>query len=450
MHHDPVHIFIHPFVSAPTPLRGLYSRLFCYLLLPHSLSSTLSLSSFLIPDAIMKVLGVVLMCAYFAGSMLLAIIALNSQQATRPALLIGIIGCACLSFRQITDVQFGLWGSQVFAMFIIIYVSHISCVLCYEKYVLPPKPGVSFQWFRAYRMLFNPRWLGTDRQSPHISGTVTRAPSLDTGSKYYREEYARDPAKRFKTMWRSPWAIFLRNRLLSFAGILILEKLYSAVYYDVAPRHGIQLGITDFLPTKESYFRRLGDVTLRETAIRAWLVMVFLFSSICVYVSIHDVLAFVFVATGFDNPTDWPPLFGDIREATSIRNFWGKFWHRLVYRSYTSYGIWISKNILCLPKSSLIGKIFINFFVYTLSGCVHMLAIRQLGYTCGSWGEVTFYLYTFLGVMVEITASAAFYRVTRGYQLNRTVSKVIGYTWVFMYLFTILPKSEYPKVFCNS
>ena len=79
-----------------------------------------------------------------------------------------------------------------------------------------------------------------------------------------------------------------------------------------------------------------------------------------------------------------------------------------------------------------------------------MLAIRQLGYTCGSWGEVTFYLYTFLGVMVEMTASAAFYRVTRGYQLNRTVSKVIGYTWVFMYLFTILPKSEYPKVFCNS
>jgi hypothetical protein len=241
------------------------------------------------------------MCAYFAGSMLLAIIALNSRQAARPVLLVGVVGCACLSFRQITDGQFGLWGCQVFAMFIIIYVSHISCVLCYEKYVLPPKPGVSFDWVGAYKMLFNARWLGTDRQSPYINVAVTRAPSLDIDSEQRREEYARDPAKRFRTMWRSPRADF-RNRLLSFAGTLILEKIYSSVYHDVAPRYGIQLSITDFLPTKESYFRRLGDVTLRETAIRIWLVSLFLFSTICLYVTIHDALAFIFVATGFDDP----------------------------------------------------------------------------------------------------------------------------------------------------
>jgi hypothetical protein len=47
----------------------------------------------------MKFLSNVLMYAYFAGSMLLAIIALNSRQVRRPALLAGIVGCTWLSFR---------------------------------------------------------------------------------------------------------------------------------------------------------------------------------------------------------------------------------------------------------------------------------------------------------------------------------------------------------------
>ena len=192
-----------------------------------------------------------------------------------------------------------------------------------------------------------------------------------------------------------------------------------------------------------------GEVTLRETAVRVWLVTFFLFYSVCLYTTIHDALAFVFVASGFDNPEDWPPLFGDIRDATSIRNFWGKFWHRLVYRSYTSYGIWISKNILHLPKSSLIGKLFINFFVFTMSGCVHVLAIRQLGYTCGAWEEITFYIYNFLGILVEMAAITAFSWITRGYKLNSTVSNMLGYTWVFIFLFTVVPKNEFPKVFCE-
>ena len=383
----------------------------------------------------MELINFVSMCAYFSCSMLLAIIALNSRQSYRPVLLVGIISCAYRSFRQITDGQIGIWGCEVFAMFIIIYISHISHVLCYEKYVLPRKPNVTFDWVGGYKMLFNARWLGTHRQAPYINVAVKREP--------------RDSSKVWGTGLRSPRAIFLRNRLLSLASTLIFEKIQSYVYLDLAPRYGLQIGITDFLPTKESYFRRLGEVTLRETAVRVWLVTFFLFYSVCLYTTIHDALAFVFVASGFDNPEDWPPLFGDIRDATSIRNFWGKFWHRLVYRSYTSYGIWISKNILHLPKSSLIGKLFINFFVFTMSGCVHVLAIRQLGYTCGAWEEITFYIYNFLGILVEMAAITAFSRITRGYKLNSTVSKMLGYTWVFIFLFTVVPKNEFPKVFCE-
>lgn len=388
------------------------------------------------------------MCTYFAGSMLLGIVALNSRQAYRPVLLAGLIACAVLSFRQISDASFGVWGCEIFAMFIIIYISHISCVLCLEKYVLPKKPGVTFDWVGGYKMLFNARWLGTNRQAPDIKVPVKREITSDTESEQRQEEYAKDPSKKFRTMFRSPRAVFLRNRGLSFVGTLIVERMYSTTYLVLAPKYGAQMEVMDFLPTKETYFRRLGEVTLRETVIRVWIVTFFLFYSLCLYNTIHDALAIIFVGTKFDNPEDWPSLFGDIRDATSIRNFWGKFWHRLVYRSYTSYGIWISKNILRLPKSSLIGKIFINFFVFAMSGCVHALAILQLGYTCGAWEEIRFYIFNFFGVLVEMAAVAAFSKITRGYKLNSTVSNTIGYSWVFMFLFTVLPKSQYPKVFC--
>jgi type IV secretory pathway protease TraF len=80
---------------------------------------------------------------------------------------------------------------------------------------------------------------------------------------------------------------------------------------------------------------------------------------------------------------------------------------------------------------------------------VHALAIKQLGYTCGAWEELRFYVFNFLAILVETAAVAAFSKITRGYKVNDTVSKAIGYTWVFMFLFTVLPKNQYPKIFCS-
>lgn len=396
----------------------------------------------------MELINFMLMGAYFAGSMLLGIVALNSPQAYRPVLLAALIACAVLSFRQISDASFGVWGCEIFAMFIIIYISHISCVLCIEKYVLPKKPGVEFDWVGGYKMLFNARWLGTSRQAPDVKGAPKRDPISDIESEQRLEEYAADPSKKFRNMLRSPRAVFIRDRVISLIVTLIAEKIFSYSYLDLAPKYGIEMDLMDFLPTKESYFRRITEVTLRETIVRTWIVAFFLFYSICLYNTIHDGLAIIFVGTKFDDPEDWPALFGDIRDATSIRNFWGKFWHRLVYRSYTSYGIWITKNIFRLPKSSFIGKLFINLFVFTMSGGVHALTIRQLGYTCGDWQEIRFYVLNFFGILMEMAAMAAWNKITKGYRLNSTVSKTIGYTWVFMFLFTVLPKSQYPKVFC--
>ena len=39
-----------------------------------------------------------------------------------------------------------------------------------------------------------------------------------------------------------------------------------------------------------------------------------------------------------DRPEEWPPLFGSISEAYTLRRFWGVFWHKLdlgIFKMYT-------------------------------------------------------------------------------------------------------------------
>jgi uncharacterized membrane protein YhaH (DUF805 family) len=264
------------------------------------------------------------------------------------------------------------------------YISHVTHVLCVENYILPRKPGTSVDWAGGFRMLFNARWIGTHRQAPGI-----KQDTMET-------------LKTPKSLFSLPRATFLRNRAFTVISTLLAEKLYSYCYMTLPSNYDAQLDVADFLPTKELYFRRLHEITVRETVIRTWIVTFFLFHSIGLFNAIHSILAIIFVGIGLDKPEDWPPLFGDIRDATSISNFWSKFSHKLVYRSFTSYGIKVSKHVLRLPRSSFVGKLVITFIVFALSGVVHAVALNQLGYSCGAREETRFMSLTSSGFWLKL------------------------------------------------
>jgi hypothetical protein len=40
----------------------------------------------------------------------------------------------------------------------------------------------------------------------------------------------------------------------------------------------------------------------------------------------------VAVALNLSQPEDWPPYFGNVREVTTVRHFWGTFWHQTLRR----------------------------------------------------------------------------------------------------------------------
>ncbi|ORY69041.1 membrane bound O-acyl transferase family-domain-containing protein, partial [Pseudomassariella vexata] len=52
----------------------------------------------------------------------------------------------------------------------------------------------------------------------------------------------------------------------------------------------------------------------------------------------HNLSAIFFVfVLQWDQPAEWPALFGSLAEAYSLRRFWGVFWHRLHVKPFEAY-----------------------------------------------------------------------------------------------------------------
>jgi len=364
----------------------------------------------------------------FVSSVLLALVALNSSQRARPFLLIPIVLLGAYSFTGVNDVARSLEQANLFGMFILIYLSHIGCALMVEKHTLPTKG-----WRSAYKMVFNGRWIGTARQAPDVHPReVSSSESLF--SKHLFGSWLKDHRTRF-----------LIDRATSALTIYLIDYAYNHTVVAAHPTWYQPLQYADFIPTKQTYLRRIADVTVRETIIRTGLVSYFVWHAFAYYTLLHDLLAFGFVLLHVDQPEDWPPLYGSLADAWTLRRFWGKFWHRLVHRSYTGYGILLA-NGLGLPRG-IFSKLFVNFFVFFMSGAVHAIMTWQMGFSCGYWEDVSWFCLNFAVVVLEelVQNICRWCKI----RLPAPVSKTLGYAWVFGFFFWSLPKTQYPKVLCT-
>ena len=389
---------------------------------------------------------------YFLLSMFFGLVALNVRQRYRFFLLLLLIGFALLAFHRVLDVSSHLEHAHTLGLFVLIYISHMICVLCIEKYHLPGAT-VAWKWRAAYKMMFNARWLGTDRQSPNVR---VRAQSMFSGTS--RDTRVRAPLEYPTTLSEKDKDVprqqerraFLRNRLFSMLTMCALHRLHWQFFLAPHPHYFQPLEYADFSPPKQTYFRRLHTVTARETLIRSSLVITFVSLAYTTYTGLHDALALIFVGFGIDDPKDWPPLYGSPRQMYTLRRFWGKYWHRLVYRSYTAYGSVVSERLLRLRRDSLVGRLVVNFVVFFLSGIIHALVTWQLGLRCGYWEDIAWFCCNFAGILLEEGVQWVVFRLLCGHRWwNGATSKGVGFLWVFMFFFWSLPKSEYPKMSCQ-
>ena len=317
--------------------------------------------------------------------------------------------------------------ADTLAKTIIIFTLHVTSLLALERWALPsPKLPWRARLYAAYKILWNSRWIGSRMQAPYT------------------------PTPRPSQVGRSRWA-FVRGRLLHVVFLLFIDGVHSGVFHRLVGFH-----TEDYIEAHETFLRRLPDVTGREASIRANAVLsVYFLSRPLTYVLLHDVLACVFVGLGLDEPHEWPPLFGSISEAYTVRRYWSHFCDRLLYRPLT---LWLKFLLRVLfgfgtPLRPWVGsrRHLLNFLTFLSSGVMHAWSLRLVGLTCGGRQEVLFWCLNFAVIagesLVERFVSPLRARVRSG-QVPGVLEKGIGYLWVFAFFFWASPKFQYVQMRC--
>ena len=378
----------------------------------------------------------VLAFSYFFASLFFALLGLQSRPQNRPLLFLLYALFGTLSFRRIADVTTQPAHASVISMFFCLWIAHMSYVLCLEGSNHHP-PSSEWDWHRAYKICWNVRWVGTAHEAPSNTGRPKTVPATAPGTapSQKKSSSARQP-KQDSAQRR----IFLFKRLLSIAIIYGINMLYERNFAKLC-----QYQITDFEPLKQSYIRRLNVVSSRESILRAILVLNFLWTSWAVISAYHRALSVFFVAVGLDEPEEWPTLYGSPWEMYSVRRFWGRFWHRITFRTYIGYGNFVAEKILRLRRGTVSHKICVEFTVFFVSGITHALTTRTLGFKYGHWEDIAWFCANFAAILLE-TAFQSLVRRVSGKWSDR-VGKAVGAVWLFSFFFWSLPKAQFTKIY---
>jgi hypothetical protein len=225
---------------------------------------------------------------------------------------------------------------------------------------------------------------------------------------------------------------FLLSRTLIifryFALLTILSIIENEAYYPY-----LQEG--DYNPDKEYLFRRLFDVKKRELLIRLYL-PILAFATQYATLSLYDaLLSLIAVAAGGDQPGHWPPLFGDIRDAYSLRKSWrfvanisfppwsslsislrlylprctstdrmrlySMFWNSTLRTSFVSHASLITYSTLRMPRGTHVARLTVTALVFLISALMHAIPLKLLGGACAAFPVIHWYFLVAVGITVE-------------------------------------------------
>ncbi|KAJ5546363.1 hypothetical protein N7494_003948 [Penicillium frequentans] len=117
--------------------------------------------------------------------------------------------------------------------------------------------------------------------------------------------------------------------------------------------------------------------------------------------SAYRLLSIASVGFGVDSPSDWPPAWGRMSEAYTLRNFWGTFWHQFMRQPFSSLGNFIARDILGLSRSSVLERYTNLFAVFLISSLYHVIVDLLQSVPPEYSGSITFYTGFVVGIMIE-------------------------------------------------
>ncbi|CEJ57804.1 hypothetical protein PMG11_06483 [Penicillium brasilianum] len=166
----------------------------------------------------------------------------------------------------------------------------------------------------------------------------------------------------------------------------------------------------------------------------------------------------IFVGLGWDGPENWPPAFGRMKDVYTVRKFWGKFWHQFLRGSFQGISNFIARDILHLPRPSILERYTNIFIVCFLSGILHVWTDYVQNIPFENSGALIGFTSTALAIMFEDGVQHLWKRFSPPTEkkdsseddLPPLWQRVVGYVWTLTWLgvtstWFLYPNNELPK-----
>ncbi|MCJ1432183.1 hypothetical protein MMC27_001539 [Xylographa pallens] len=235
---------------------------------------------------------------------------------------------------------------------------------------------------------------------------------------------------------------FLRGKLL---GILLCYLILDLAASSAQP----DLNTVLYAPDNISLFSN--SISSEKLITRTVSTLGFGIFMYCLMWSYMGLLGVIAVGSGLSEPRYWPPAFGPLKEAYSLRRFWGFFWHKYLRQRMSGPASFITYTILRLPKGTQIGQLTHLFWTFFISGVMHAFVDLGRGLAWEQSGAIRFFVTQVIGIVIEDGVKQTF-RSSSGAKKGITATKFvkgIGYIWVMAFLVWSLPVWIYPSMYVD-
>ncbi|KAL5375751.1 hypothetical protein DPSP01_010983 [Paraphaeosphaeria sporulosa] len=378
------------------------------------------------------------------------------------------------AWQTATDLSPDMIFNEIYVRYILICASHILAMV-YKNPGTKAIPNsleptcVQPTWnplYRGWKTVFNARGIGTQWEAPYLW------PGIKHTSMARKPTSAPDPRNSSPRLLSAPHNLTARSKWAGIGvrcGYLLLNFLALCLYYEfmepqrlftVPPRP------SDWTRDKEGIVRRLiqttmgntpaTPVTSREFHIRAVFAIDKVAHDFLLLSLYHDAFAIFWLSIGLDESWEWPPLYGRISDAYTVRRFWSLYWHRLFYKSASSHAALVLRFFRVGSRTPF-SRILVSFLVFGLSAVMHAMVDTRLGRTC-AWGRNLWYwllqpaafvmegLVQFVWVKSRCRHLASRYLSVR---ILEILERLTGYAWVCAWLLWEGPKRSFPMATCQ-
>lgn len=350
---------------------------------------------------------------YYLIASVLNITGLKRCRQTRLLLLGPVWLFTLLSLASCHRLSWMIGADSTFASLLVFYLLYSTKLLAIDQHAVSPELSThDWSFVDCYRIWNNPR-------------------NLPLRLLLHAKEAPSDSMSR---------ALFTFSQSTKAAALWAFEHFaFQKVFI-----HALgQVVVADFSPEMEVGF----PLSSHQFQVRAIMSVQWIWRAYFFLEFYHSLLAIVFVAIlRFDDPEDWPALFGSPMEAYSVRGFWGQFWHKLTIPTYVYYSRVVSRQFLGVRPGSSWEKTITALLIFTISGFSHALVGWSLG-DAALFRDVLFFDMCFLAAAAETAISKM--KIPRRIfsRLSGTMRTVSGMAWVFVFFFCVSPMWIYPKVY---